>query len=69
MTPDQELWYAFQTWRDGVEFTHDRYAPQVGQFVGYVPAHDFRNAEKVLLRQLPDLLRCSDSAPGQDVAS
>ena len=62
---------AFATWREGVEHTHEHFAPTPGKYVGHVPSQTFRDAEKVLLRYLPDLLRsrCSDSAPGQDVAS
>jgi len=58
-----DLLAAFQTWRDGVEHTHEHFAPTPGKYVGHVPSQTFRDAEKVLLRYLPDLLRSRCSSP------
>jgi len=69
-----DLLAAFQTWRDGTRYTHEHYEPRLGQYVGHVPVHKFRDAERVLLEMLPALIdgarsRCSDSTPAREAAS
>jgi hypothetical protein len=53
---DDYPWASFETWSEGVRYTHTNFSATPGKYVGHVPAVDHRKAEQSVLEMVPALL-------------